>query len=807
MKRDPIRVTTLTKILRALRRVLTRNEWAIWLLGLKRHEGQPTERGLILVQIDGLSEGELKRALDENQMPFLKSLLEKEHYQRHAFYSGLPASTPAVQAELYYGVKTAVPAFGFRDHQTGRLVRMFANDIAEEVEKRIQGNNVGLLKGGSSYGNIYSGGADDVYFCATSFGWSEFFRTLNPFNLLFVMMLNFIMFFRVVGLMVIEGFVACFGFLRGVLSGGEFWQELVMIPARVMVVVLLRELVTIGACYDSARGLPIIHMNLLGYDEQAHRRGPGSKFAHWTLDGIDHSIRRIWRSAHLGAGREYDVWIFSDHGQEETTPFRSADGKSIQSVIADWIDTGITATSTLEPKKKNRLPTRANWLGIGWLVSLAFGEQDHDIQTRSPNVQTVTSGPLAFVYFLNDQARHRRTELARVLVDDYQVPMAAEPLPDNRVRIHSPEGTYELPDDAVRVFGADHPFLEDVAHDLIALVHHPDAGDLTLIGWDGSKTSTSFVLQHGAHAGPGTKETNGFAILPNDIALPDNGKPYLRPDDLRRAALHFLDRTPEGGPLQLTPSKPANTVRFMTYNVHGCVGMDGQLSPRRIARVIAQSAADIICLQELDVCRKRSGHLNQPHEIAKHLKIDHHFHPAWQINEEQYGNAILTRFPLEIIKAGVLHQQHQDRSFRCAMWVEIDTGGPVPIQLITTHLSIYPQEQLQQAREIANDWIEPALKKGPVVLCGDFNARPKSRAHKVLADALKDVETFDDSPSRSTYFSPFPVLRVDHIFVSESLTPVNVVVPFSRMARIASDHLPLTSDLKLEIRGAEEPQP
>jgi len=191
--------------------------------------------------------------------------------------------------------------------------------------------------------------------------------------------------------------------------------------------------------------------------------------------------------------------------------------------------------------------------------------------------------------------------------------------------------------------------------------------------------------------------------------------------------------------------------------------------------------------------------LDQPQEIAKYLKIDHHFQPAWQTNEEQYGNAILTRYPLKIIKTGVLHQQHKDRSFRCAMWAEINTGGSVPIQLITTHLSIYPQEQLQQARELVDHWIAPARKKGPVVLCGDFNARPKSRAHKVLADALKDVETFDDSPRRSTYFSPFPVLRVDHIFVSEFVTPVNVVVPFSRVSRIASDHLPLACDLKFEI--------
>ena len=71
MKRDPLRVTTLTKILRAFRRVLTRNEWVIWSLGLKRHDGKPTERGLVLVQIDGLSERQLQRALAEGHICLL----------------------------------------------------------------------------------------------------------------------------------------------------------------------------------------------------------------------------------------------------------------------------------------------------------------------------------------------------------------------------------------------------------------------------------------------------------------------------------------------------------------------------------------------------------------------------------------------------------------------------------------------------------------------------------------------------------------------------------------------------------------
>ena len=97
-----------------MRRCFARSEWAVWLLGLKRNECEQTDRGLVLIQIDGLSRDQLEKAIANGRMPFVKSLLEKEHYVNHLLYSGLPASTPAVQAELYYGEKTVVPGFGFR---------------------------------------------------------------------------------------------------------------------------------------------------------------------------------------------------------------------------------------------------------------------------------------------------------------------------------------------------------------------------------------------------------------------------------------------------------------------------------------------------------------------------------------------------------------------------------------------------------------------------------------------------------------------------------------------------------------------
>ena len=801
--KDPLRVTTLTRIWSQVRRRISRNEWAVWLLGLSRSPGLPTQAGLILVQIDGLSRMQLQTALDNGRMPFLKSLLEKEQYRNHMFYSGLPSSTPGFQGELYYGQPTIVPAFGFRDHHSGRLVRMFASDITQKVESKLRESNRGLLEGGSSYCNIYSGGADESHFCATSFGWNEFLSTVNPFKLIVVVLLNFWMFFRVAGLMVIELFLATIDFARGVLSGKQFWQELIMIPARVVVVVLLRELVTIGACYDSARGQPVIHLNLLGYDEQAHRRGPGSRFAHWTLKGIDRSIRRIWILAHQGAGREYDLWVFSDHGQEKTQPYQLAHKKPIQEVVAEMVEESNLESVRPESQLTSRLPTRAGWLGIGWLVSMLFGEQDQDIQSRSQQVQTVTSGPLGFVYLANEAVRKQCDYYANRLVHEFHVPMAAQPSEKNTAKVTTIDGEYVLPRDAVLVFGADHPFLEDVTQDLIRLVNHPDSGDIVLIGWTHQAQSTSFVLQNGAHAGPGIEETGGFALLPPDIVPADSEKRYLRPNDLRLMALGFLGRSREAVPSLVVPSPRAEGVRVMTYNVHACVGMDGELSPERIARLIGQSGANIVCLQELDVFRHRSGNRDQAHAIAMHLEMNFQFHPAWHLEEEQFGNAILTRFPLRVVESKGIHHHKSDRSRRSALWVEVRVDGATKLQVINTHLSIFPKEQLIQAKELSEEWVQPAALLGPVVLCGDFNARPGSATYRAFASKLSDVESFNNFPTRSTYFSPFPVSRVDHIFVTDELVGQHSQVIETRVAKVASDHLPLIADLKLknEVRS------
>ncbi len=304
------------------KRFFNSNEWTARLLGLSKSFNTEIKPGLVLIQIDGLSEKQLKVAFKKGNMPFLQKLLRKEHYQMHSFYSGQPSSTPGVQAELFYGIKGAVPSFSFLDKDTCKIFKMIDDESALKIEKGLKQQSEGLLKGGSSYSNIYSGGAKESHFCSVDLGWDKLWQRVKPIRLVLLTIIHCYSIILTAIRIIWEMVLSMFEFLKGLLTGKDFIKELKFIPTRLAICILLRDLITFGAKIDIIRGLPIVHLNFLGYDEHAHRRGPSSRFAHWTLQGIDRCIAKIYKESLRSTRRAYDVWIYSDHGQEETLSYK-----------------------------------------------------------------------------------------------------------------------------------------------------------------------------------------------------------------------------------------------------------------------------------------------------------------------------------------------------------------------------------------------------------------------------------------------------------------------------------------------------
>ena len=240
--------------------------------------------------------------------------------------------------------------------------------------------------------------------------------------------------------------------------------------------------------------------------------------------------------------------------------------------------------------------------------------------------------------------------------------------------------------------------------------------------------------------------------------------------------------------------------RIVTYNVHRCVGNDRQLDVGRIADVLAGLEPDIVALQELDVGRARTNHVDQARQIAERLEMACHFHPAMRVEQELYGDAILSAYPEKLIQTGPLpgHPRLSALEPRGALWLEVDVEGRA-VQVINTHLGLVPREQRMQASYLAGpSWLEHPRCRGPKILLGDFNATGTSVVYRTLTAKLEPARSL--APTRqptATFPSQLPVLRIDHVFVSPEIVVRDVFAPYDALTRVASDHLPLVMDFEV----------
>jgi endonuclease/exonuclease/phosphatase family metal-dependent hydrolase len=802
-------ISSISVRLRWLRRKISRTHWAASLLGVKRPAGETEEPGLILIQIDGLSRSQLEAAVSRGRMPFLARLIKRGHFSLENFYSGIPSTTPAVQAEIFYGVRTAVPAFQFLHRRSGKVMRMYEAESAAEIEKELRERCPDpLLKGAHAYSNIYRAGADRTRYCSQDLAPDELLRRLHPFKgmLLFLAYLPKIL--RMLGLAVVELVLAVVDAVKGLYEREGIWKEIGFVPARVVVCILLRELIRFRVLLDVERGTQVIHANFLGYDEQAHRRGPASAFAHWTLKGIDRTIRDIYRAGHQSAHRDYELMIYSDHGQEHSEPYEKRYGRSLDIALAEVFAKGPLSGRAIWMKKMpelvgNSLDRFRSLMGGSPVSMTASGEPD-------PGTQIIVTamGPIGHLYLPEQPDAPAMENHARALVHRAGIPMVLLKQQDHTVKVFNLRGEWLLPRDRTEVMGAEHPFLDEATQDLIDLCFHENAGDIVFSGWGPAGKPLSFPLENGAHCGPGYEETRGFLLLPDRIrrwhvSHLAGTRTRVRGEDLKKITEHYLcrDGTREERVPEYAKREADLPLRVMTYNIHSCRGIDGKLRPERIARVINHFDPDVVAVQEVDAHRPRSHGHDQARLIADHLRMTHVFHAMLEEEKERYGIAVFSRYPFQVVKSGLLTGAEHGllREARGAIWVKLEIEGRAPFHLINTHFGLGRSERRTQAEELlGKDWIGGIPENEPVVLCGDFNSGPRSKVFRKLAGALRDSQTIaPDHRPLATFPSATPLLRLDHVFTSSHFTVESVERPHTPTSVAASDHLPLCVELTL----------
>jgi uncharacterized membrane protein YvlD (DUF360 family) len=511
-------------------------------------------RGVVMLEIDGLSHTVLRQALADGRLPHIAAMLESGRFALSPYDCGLPSQTSACQAGIMYGDNWDIPAFRWYDKTSGRVVSSSSLDDAAAMNARLSTGN-GLLRGGTGIDNHMMGDAEIALAVMSGIkGRTDESRKKSG-KLLNLFFINPYMFERTLTAAISDLFV-------------EFWQALRQkvrnvqprvsrmhggYPvARMGTNVFLRNVSTFAVMAEMLRGSPAIYTTYVGYDEVAHHAGPMTKDALDTLDALDEHFGKIVNLGVPKAARFYDVFILSDHGQSWGATFKQRYGKTIDELLEGSLsdEASVTAvdatehaggqTSALMTEVQQMSGAESKGLrtkttrGLGKLARRSLRKQEPEA-TAPARVIACSSGNLANVYFHlpGDTVADGKIALSRLQA-------VHEKLIDGLVRHegvglvvgYGDEGspvvlgkggqrdlvTGEVSgEDPLTPYGDVHLR----ARQLRRVAGFPHAGDLILVSTlydDG--TVAAFEELVGNHGGLGGLQTEPFIIHPADMTVP-----------------------------------------------------------------------------------------------------------------------------------------------------------------------------------------------------------------------------------------------------------------------------------------------
>lgn len=231
-----------------------------------------------------------------------------------------------------------------------------------------------------------------------------------------------------------------------------------------------------------------------------------------------------------------------------------------------------------------------------------------------------------------------------------------------------------------------------------------------------------------------------------------------------------------------------------------------------VAKAIKAMDADIVTLEEVDQNTTRSGGVDQAKIIAEKTGMHYLFGKATDMKGGNYGNAILSKYPIETSKTFLLPSGSFEQ--RALMLSKINVPGfDSPIYVFNTHFDWHEEDEVRMAQarfinSIVFDDLDlddqfPNLASGIMLLLGDFNSVKNDKVIKELEKYWSLVKK--DYVDTRTWPAGNPGLDLDHIFTSrnqiwkvEQLTIPNDGNGWNGIKwPLVSDHIPVIAKLKL----------
>ena len=245
------------------------------------------------------------------------------------------------------------------------------------------------------------------------------------------------------------------------------------------------------------------------------------------------------------------------------------------------------------------------------------------------------------------------------------------------------------------------------------------------------------------------------------------------------------------------------SLRVMTYNIYGARATSpaNAADLDAIAEVIRRQNPDFVTLNEVDVFTNRTGKdVHQARDLAEKLGMEWHFSKAIDRDGGEYGDAVLSKYPILEKRSYRLpcaaEQPGEDRAL-CVIRVQIDGKD---LYVASTHLDHLSGDasRLVQAAEIRR--IRDTELEGDLILCGDLNAIPSSNVIATMTSFLTNTGPID----QYTFPSDDPSRKIDYIMYApiEHFGVQNCQVVSRGDQQVggvdASDHRPVIADIRFQ---------
>jgi uncharacterized membrane protein YvlD (DUF360 family) len=522
-------------VLRSMRRQVRRQGRKI------QHSDVP---GVFFLEIDGLAEPVLRRAIVNGHMPTMARWLNEGSHRIVPWECDLSSQTSASQAGLLLGHNDDIPAFRWYDRELGRVVASSSAKDVAEMEDRLSTGEGLLAYGGTSRGNLISGDAERSLLTLSRVRDKLYSRDFyayfaDPYNPMRTLSLG-------VWDMIIERIEARrqrqLDILPRVSRGGIY-------PVlRMGMTVVMRDFNIFSLIGDMFEGVPVSYATFVGYDEVAHHSGIERRDALDVLRRLDQQFARLERIAEF-APRPYQFVVLSDHGQTQGATFKqrfdetledvvqSAIGSERELAMVDGLDEawgslsgavtqianteGATAT-VVRRSVEHRAPDSDEAL-LGAQLEQAEALERLAESSDKPDAVVLASGNLGLIYFPDAPQRMVREQIESVfpglittLATHRGVGFVMVDAADGAVAIGA-DGTHNLAtgevqgDDPLEHFGA------NAALHLARNNGFSNAPDIYVVSMYDAAAGEVAAFEElvGSHGGLGGTQTEPFAFVPS----------------------------------------------------------------------------------------------------------------------------------------------------------------------------------------------------------------------------------------------------------------------------------------------------